>query len=112
MPSLSPDAVHEAVSQPGGPLLLDVRSEREFATGRVPGARNIPYDELKGRLDEIAAYRDRGVITYCERGGRASVANQILRDAGFADVAHLQGDMSRWRAEGRPVETTAPAPAP
>lgn len=83
------------------PLLLDVRSPEEYATGHVPGALNIPHDELAGRLDEVEAARGSGVVVYCERGGRAAHAEALLRDSGFSSVHHLSGDMAAWRAAGR-----------
>jgi rhodanese-related sulfurtransferase len=45
----------------------------------------------------------REVVVYCERGGRAAKAADVLRDAGFT-VRHLTGDMSGWREQGLPVE--------
>jgi rhodanese-related sulfurtransferase len=85
------------------PLLLDVRSPEEFAEGHIAGAKSVPIGELEARLGELAAYRERGVVTYCEVGGRAGKASELLRSAGFADVRLLDGSMKRWREEGRPV---------
>lgn len=86
------------------PLLLDVRTAEEFAAGHVPGALLVPIQELEARLAELAAYKQRGVITYCEVGGRAGNASELLRNAGFANVRLLDGSMRRWRDEGRAVE--------
>jgi rhodanese-related sulfurtransferase len=85
------------------PLLLDVRTPEEFAEGHIAGALLVPIAELEARLGELAAYRERGVITYCEVGGRAGRASELLRGAGFANVRLLDGSMRRWRDEGRPV---------
>jgi len=70
----------------------------------VPGAVNIPHTELTARLGDIEAARESGVVVYCESGRRAAAAADVLRDAGFEDVRHLEGDMSGWRAAGLPVE--------
>lgn len=86
------------------PLLLDVRTPEEYASGHVPGAINIPHSEVQSRLAEIEPYREREVIVYCELGGRASIAAGILRAAGFEHVEHMQGDMSGWREKNLPVE--------
>jgi phage shock protein E len=81
-------------------LLLDVRSEQEFASGRVPGAKNIPYDELEARLSELRAYSDKTVVLYCHSGRRASIAESYLSANGFTQLYHLQGDMQAWNAKG------------
>ncbi len=81
-----------------------MRTPEEFATGRVPGAINIPEGELAARVDELGPARDREIVVYCERGGRASRAASILREARFSAVEHLEGDMSAWRSERLPCE--------
>lgn len=86
------------------PLLIDVRTPEEFARGHVPGARNIPIDELAPRTDELAAHRDGELVVYCETGRRAAKASVLLAEAGFTRVRHLDGDMAAWRSAGLPVE--------
>ena len=83
------------------PLVLDVRSPEEFASGHVPGARNVEYDQVAAQLSELGAPRE--VVVYCERGPRAAKAATVLAAAGF-DVRHLTGDMSGWREQGLPTE--------
>jgi rhodanese-related sulfurtransferase len=96
--------VVESLGKPGAPLLLDVRSEKEFAAGHVPGAINIPYDALPARLGELAKHRDAPVVVYCESGRRAGIASETLQGAGFSKLQHMSGDMSGWRSAGLPIE--------
>jgi rhodanese-related sulfurtransferase len=84
------------------PLILDVRTESEFASGHIPGAVNIPHDELLRRIGELDAGSDGEIVVYCEVGGRAEKAASELRKAGFSEVLHLQGDMRAWRARQLP----------
>lgn len=84
----------------GTAMLLDVRSADEFAGGHVPGAINISIGELADRLAELESARDNEIIVYCERGGRAKSATDLLEEAGFTKLGHLEGDMSAWRAAG------------
>jgi phage shock protein E len=88
-------------------VVLDVRSAEEFAAGHVPGARNVAHDQLHTRLRELAADKDKDVVVYCRSGRRAQHAAQVLRDAGFTRILHLEGDYPAWEAS-RKVE---PAPA-
>jgi len=90
---------------PNSALLLDVRTADEFASGHVPGAVNIPHDQLASRLDELNTGKENPVVVYCERGGRAGKAASVLLEAGYQDVRHLAGDMSEWRAKGRGTES-------
>jgi len=96
--------VLELVAAPGGPLLLDVRTPGEYASGHVPGAVNIPHSDVVSRLSELEPYRDRGVVLYCQSGRRAGKTTQALQEAGFVNVRHLAGDMQGWKASGLPTE--------
>ena len=93
------------LARAGAPLLLDVRTPEEFAQGHAPGAMLVPLNDLQARLGELAAYKSRGVVTYCEVGGRAGQAAELLRANGFAGVRLLDGSMQRWRAEQRELAT-------
>ncbi len=94
----------DVASPPPNALVLDVRTAEEFAQGHVPRAINIPHDELGERHAELGVSPDREIVVYCERGGRASKAESVLREAGYTNVLHLAGDMRAWREQGRPIE--------
>ena len=81
----------------GGALLLDVRSPGEFGSMHIPGATNIPVQELKGRLGELGA-KDRDIVLYCASGMRSGGAAGMLRGAGFTSV-HDLGPMAAWPGE-------------
>lgn len=74
-------------------FLLDVRTRMEFRRGNVPGAVNIPLDELRGRLEEIPA--DKEVVVYCQIGLRAYVAARVLMQYGYR-VKNLSGGYNIW----------------
>jgi NADPH-dependent 2,4-dienoyl-CoA reductase/sulfur reductase-like enzyme/rhodanese-related sulfurtransferase len=75
--------VEDILTGPAGerPFLLDVRSPQEFALGHIPGAVNIPVDDLRSRLGELP--RDREIAAYCQVGQRGYLATRILVQAGF-----------------------------
>lgn len=93
-------------SPPPNALLLDVRTPEEYAQGHVPGAVNIPYDEVADRLDELEGGKERAIVVYCESGKRAGRAESTLAAQGYTNLHHLEGDMKAWRAAGR--ETAVP----
>jgi rhodanese-related sulfurtransferase len=78
--------VEAVVADPAGafPYLLDVRTAQEFAQGHIPGAVNLPIDDLRNRLGELP--RDRQIALYCQVGQRGYLATRILRQAGFNAV--------------------------
>jgi NADPH-dependent 2,4-dienoyl-CoA reductase/sulfur reductase-like enzyme/rhodanese-related sulfurtransferase len=76
------------------PLVLDVRTPSEFAAGAMPGAVNVPLDELRQRLEELP--RDRRIAVYCQVGQRGYLATRILRQAGF-QAANVGGGMKTYR---------------
>jgi phage shock protein E len=85
-------------------VILDVRTPEEFAAGHVPGARNIPHDQLPERIAELADAKNRDVIVYCRSGKRAAIAQNTLEAHGFKRIVHLEGDMLKWQEEGRAIE--------
>jgi len=62
-------------------ILLDVRDPGEFQSGHVPGALNIPLNELRDRLRELP--RDKEIWIYCRVGQRSYYANRVLLQNGF-----------------------------
>jgi rhodanese-related sulfurtransferase len=77
--------------------LLDVRTPAELAEhGLIAGAVNIPIDELESRLAEVP--KDRPVVTYCMRGGRAERASELLQKDGHQGVQH--GGIIEWKEKG------------
>jgi glyoxylase-like metal-dependent hydrolase (beta-lactamase superfamily II)/rhodanese-related sulfurtransferase len=87
--------------------LVDVRSAEEFngPEGRIAGSLLLPLPELEGRSDEIP--HDRPLVLVCHSGSRSALATQKLLKAGRQRLANLRGGLSRWRAEGYPVESVA-----
>ena len=70
------------------PFLVDVRTPKEFSLGHIPGALNIPIDDLRSSLNELP--RDRDVAVYCQVGQRGYLATRILRQNGFS-VSNIGG---------------------
>jgi NADPH-dependent 2,4-dienoyl-CoA reductase/sulfur reductase-like enzyme/rhodanese-related sulfurtransferase len=66
------------------PFLLDVRTPQEFASGHIPGAVNIPVDDLRSRLGELP--HERKIAAYCQVGQRGYLATRILLQAGLSAV--------------------------
>lgn len=93
-------------SERPAPLILDIREPAEFEVGHLPGARQVsPRSEPAAVLGEIP--RDQPIVVYCSVGYRSSGYAARLAEAGFADVANLEGSIFRWANEGRPLENAS-----
>lgn len=82
--------VEELQSQ--GVHVIDVRTPGEVAKGAIPGATNIPVDELRDRLDELP---DGPLVVTCQVGQRGHVAARLLAQHG-RDVRNLDGGYRTW----------------
>jgi rhodanese-related sulfurtransferase len=85
------------------PLILDVRSQKEWDNGHIPGAIHIPVRQLSRRIGEIPRNGDRSLVVYCALGPRASHAKKILEENNLGPVLLLDGHMRVWARSGYPV---------
>ncbi len=76
-----------------GALLLDVRTEDEYLRGHVPGALNLPVDEIRERADELELART--IVVICQVGQRGHTATRLLNELGF-DARNLDGGYRTW----------------
>jgi phage shock protein E len=91
MSTVSAEA-HQMVEN--GAVLLDVRTPKEFQEGHLPGAINIPVDQVATRAGEIGPPAT-AVVVYCLSGGRSARAAGTLKQLGFEKVLNL-GPKSAW----------------
>lgn len=95
VPQIDVRQLHARLASGDPPMVLDVRTRKEFATGHVDGALNVPVGDMRdiGALSSGAT-----VATMCEGGYRSSLASSLLLRAGFPDVVNVTGGMSAYRA--------------
>ncbi|MAQ93242.1 MAG: sulfurtransferase [Rhodothermaceae bacterium] len=105
LPSTTTAALADRLDAPDPPLLLDARTEAEFAVSHLPGARHVDPDAEAGALAAALANVDpeREIVVYCSVGVRSATVTARLREAGFAHVENLRGSIFEWANEGRPV---------
>lgn len=101
-PSISATELHERREAGKAPVVIDVRTAEEYAVGHVPGAVNIPFDQVAQRISELDA--PQGVALYCMVGPRARKGEAALLAAGYGPVFHLEGGLAAWQEAGLPVE--------
>jgi len=99
-----PDEINVTVSQlqrrqqqGRRPLLLDVRTPREWQVNRLEGAQLLPLNELTSRWQELD--REQEIVVYCHHGHRSARAVDFLRRAGLQNVKNLTGGIDAWSKE-------------
>ena len=86
-----------------GALLVDVRSPEEYRDGHLPGARNLPIDQVRAHPEKLKTLpRRKPLLVYCHTGARAFFVARWLRAEGF-DV-RLLGSMNHFFGD-KPSET-------
>lgn len=92
-PQLDVETISPA-SANGRPYLVDVRTRQEFEGGHIPGAANVPVDELRSHL--AALPRDRDIAVYCQVGQRGYLATRVLLQNGFK-AANIGGGYKTYK---------------
>ncbi len=92
---VSPGELDALVAE--GWLLVDVRTEKEFAGGAIPGTLNLPLDQLREKVELLG---QRQVLVYCEVGQRGHTATALLQEMGMR-ARNLDGGYRTWTAWGR-----------
>ncbi|SMF28420.1 rhodanese-like domain-containing protein [Pseudobacteriovorax antillogorgiicola] len=82
-----------------GALLLDVRSDREYKSGSLPGAKHLPHHDIRHRADQILKWqggdKSKPIVVFCAVGGRANRAKAELVRLGFSQVTNM-GGLKDW----------------
>ena len=82
-------------------VILDVRTQAEYDEGHIEGAVLIPVQELPERLDELDTGDE--FLVYCRTGNRSGTAIEVMSEAGFSKIYHMNEGITIWISEGYPV---------
>jgi hydroxyacylglutathione hydrolase len=83
------------------PVIIDIRSEKEWNAGHIPDSLNIPLNHLRERVSELPS--NRGVVVHCEGGYRSAIAASLLAGAGRPEVMDMVGGFKAWTTSKLPV---------
>ena len=86
----------------GAPVVVDVRTAKEWAGGHIPNSLNVPLNHLRQSLAELPPART--VVVHCEGGYRSAIAASMLTQAGRSNVMDLVGGFKAWQASKLPIE--------
>lgn len=82
-------------------FILDVRQPDEFRSGHIAGAKLIPLNELRNRMNELP--KDVDILCVCRSGSRSGAATDQLNNAGY-HALNLRSGMMSWQMAGFPVK--------
>jgi hydroxyacylglutathione hydrolase len=82
-------------------FILDVRSDGEWESGHIEGARHIYVGHVKDNLDMIPKHCQ--VVVYCGSGRRSNIAASVLKMNGYNKIFNVLGSMSAWKSAGYEV---------
>lgn len=82
-----------------GMAILDVRTDKEFKQGHIPGSLHIPLDEIGSRAKKLK--KDKELVVYCQSGNRSIWAIKRLLGMGFTNLHNLKGGYSVWKRTHR-----------
>lgn len=94
----------KALFDKGGTVFIDCRTEKEYRSGHVPGAMNIPRGLLEFQIEGKIPDKNANIVMYCKSGGRACLACESITKMGYENVNNMDGGWQAWLKAGHPVE--------
>ena len=85
-------------------VVLDVRDAKEYKSGHITNARNVPEGEIEARMKELDKFKSKPIIVSCARGNRSMNVAKRLRALGFTEVVSLRGGIAAWEQANIPLE--------
>jgi rhodanese-related sulfurtransferase len=101
---VSAEEAKAIISERRQPLVLDVRTSKEWDEKHIDPSLNIPLNHLIERVAEVP--RDRKLLVLCGGGYRSSIAASLLQQRNFGDLVELAGGMAAWEAAEMPVRSS------
>jgi rhodanese-related sulfurtransferase len=86
-----------------GALMLDVRTDEQYAEGHIIDARHLKNADLASSVDTLKKYKEKPVVVYCDTGSTSAAAARLLKSQGFAKVVNLRGGVQAWKQDNLPL---------
>jgi rhodanese-related sulfurtransferase len=78
-----------------GVVLLDVRTDKEFAQGHIPGAVHIPLAEIGDKIKKLK--KEKEIVVVCQNGNQSIWAIKRLMGMGYKNLYNLKGGFNAWK---------------
>ncbi len=101
--SISGPELMRLIESDQAPMIIDVRSSREYNSGHIQGSINIPFRSNFAKIDKVMADPKRLIVVYCAYGPRAAWAKRNMIKAGLENVILMTGHISKWKKLSLPL---------
>ena len=88
----------EMMEREDGYLIVDVRTPEEFAQAHIPGAINVPNEDIGTEPPALLPDKEQLIMVYCRSGNRSKQASQKLADMGYSNIVEF-GGIKDWPGE-------------
>lgn len=100
---LSVHAFEQKLNATPEKIILDVRTDEEYAQGKMKNATQIDYYQRNFKTEVAKLDKTKPVFVYCASGVRSNSAAKILKQQGFTEVYDLKGGLNAWARSGKPL---------
>ena len=83
------------LDQKKGMMLLDVRSNKEYEQGHIPGAVHVPLSDIGNKVKKLK--KDKELVVYCRNGNQSIWAIKRLMGMGYRNLNNLRGGYNAWK---------------
>ena len=109
IPVVSVQQLDQMISDGKDVLVIDVRTQPEYVQSRPEFiTRQIPYDSLEYRMDELPSDTTSEIYFFCRSGRRSGIATLYLRSKGYVNSFNVEGGIIAWQEAGFPVVSGLP----
>ena len=103
VPQVESEDVKKAIDTKEKMILLDVRTDAEYAKNRLHGSINVPVDQIANRITAKIPDKSAKIYVYCLSGSRSTHAVSVMVQLGYTNVYNMKQGLLAWRAKGLPV---------
>ena len=107
IPSIGAADLHKTIKSNAKPLIIDIREDRLYRKGHIPGAIRVDMESIEGYLEKIQIPHQRVIVTVCANGWQSQIAAASIMAHGYRKVYNLAGGTTRWVELGYPFQPAA-----
>lgn len=101
--NVSPAEAETLLQKKSTLIVVDVRTQEEFAEGHIAGAKNVNFN-TPDFVDRMKEFEGKSILIHCAAGGRSSRAIEALSNQSFSELFHLNQGFNAWQSAGKPVQ--------
>ncbi|MBE6959633.1 MAG: rhodanese-like domain-containing protein [Ruminococcaceae bacterium] len=89
--NITAEQAKEIMDREEGYIILDVRTQEEYAQGHIPDAVLLPLDDVQNKAQTVLPDKEQQILVYCRSGRRSKEASQILIELGYTNIKEFGG---------------------